>query len=63
MNKIEPIDYADGTPKPYGVRVNGGLLVDKRGRARKFMDSFSAALAGAKEIDRLRAASSGDVKP
>lgn len=56
MNKIEPVEIG-GLPmnKPYGVKLNGHFLRDSRDRVRRFRDSITAAVAGAKEVDRRRA--------
>jgi hypothetical protein len=53
MNEIIPVLDFTGQ-KPYAVLVNDWYLVDKRGRPRRFKDSFSAAIAGAKHVDKLR---------
>lgn len=56
MSTITPIEDADHEgPRPYRVSVNGEILRTSNGSARRFKDSFSAALAGAKEVDRRRA--------
>jgi hypothetical protein len=38
------------------VSVNGVVLKDANGMERTFADTFKAAIAGTKEVDRLRAA-------
>lgn len=53
MNEIIPVENYTGT-RPYGVEVNGWLLVDKAGRPRRYKDSISAAIAGAKHVDKIR---------
>lgn len=40
--------------KPYIVYVNGQRLLDSRGTPRRYKDSMTAAVAGAKEIDKHR---------
>jgi hypothetical protein len=40
--------------KPYIVIVNGHRLKDKRGTPLRFINSMTAAIAGAKEVDRQR---------
>lgn len=45
------------------VRVNGKILRDSEGVACTFENSFAAAIAGAKEVDRQRAASPQPEKP
>lgn len=55
MHKIKPIlDEDHEGPRPYRVEVDGEILRDDRGSARRFKDSFSAALAGTREVDRRR---------
>lgn len=41
--------------RSYGVEVNGKTLRDALGRTRTFLTSAAAAVAGAKEVDRLKA--------
>lgn len=53
MNEIIPVLDFTGL-KPYGVQVNGWYLIDKAGRPRRFKDSISAAIAGAKHLDKIR---------
>lgn len=53
MNEIIPVEDFTGA-RPYGVKVNGWYLADKRGKPRRYKDSFTAAIAGAKHIDKLR---------
>ena len=59
MNEVKVIE--DNGPyvhhRPFRAAVNGNVLCDKRGRQRRFADSFAAAIAGAKEVDRIRASS------
>lgn len=43
------------TPLPYSVTVNGAWLTKKSGGRRRFGDSMKAAVAGAKEVDRIKA--------
>lgn len=60
MNEVEVIKGVGGEAttgvRPYMVKVNGEILRDKRGIGRRFGDSFKAVFAGAREVDRLRAA-------
>lgn len=54
MNHVEVLeDFVDDTIR---VSVNGVVLKDANGKERTFTDTFKAAIAGAKEVDRLRAA-------
>lgn len=62
MNTIIPIYHPEEDQFPYTVKVNGKVLMGKRGE-RRFKDSFAAAIAGAKEVDRLRAAEPQPEKP
>jgi hypothetical protein len=58
MNKVEPIyndNHGYALERPYIVQVNGKTLLDKGLNPRRFKDSIAAAIAGAKEVDRLRA--------
>jgi hypothetical protein len=54
---VEPMYHPRGGAyhRPYVVMVNGRTLMSKHHRYRRFKDSKSAAIAGAKEVDRLRA--------
>lgn len=63
MHLVEPIETKRSVSLPYIVNVDGLGLRDSRGRLRRFKDSFSAALAGARHVDKLRATASGEVKP
>lgn len=58
--KIEPIED-DDIEYPYTVKVNGVILMGKYGE-RRFKDSFEAAIAGQKEVDRLRAEATVDAQ-
>jgi hypothetical protein len=54
MNRVEVLeDFVDDTIR---VSVNGVVLKDANGKDRTFPDTFKAAIAGTKEVDRLRAA-------
>lgn len=48
-------DFSEDTIK---VRVNGEILKNPAGEDCTFDNSFAAAIAGAKEVDRQRAAKS-----
>lgn len=62
MHHVKPIfDDDHNGPRPYRVEVDGEILRDDRGSARRFKDSFSAALAGAKEVDRRSGQFNGGV--
>jgi hypothetical protein len=53
--------HADAFRRPYIVKVNGQTLMTKQLNPRRFADSISAAIAGAKHVDELkRSANSGD---
>jgi hypothetical protein len=57
MNVVEPIHKPrDSWCRPYVVKVNGKILMTRQRTPRRFKDSKSAAIAGAYEVDRLRAA-------
>lgn len=65
MHHIEPVidtNAGRSQDRPYIVKVDGKVLMGARS-PRRFKDSFSAALAGAKEVDRLRSASPQPEKP
>jgi hypothetical protein len=53
---VEPVWHPRGSAyrKPYVVKVNGKTLLDRSFNLRRFKDSKTAAIAGAKEVDRLR---------
>lgn len=56
MYHIEPVeDESHDGPRPYRVMVNKTFLRDARGSERRFKDSFTAALAGAKYVDEMKA--------
>lgn len=61
MNNVEVIE--DFLEDNIRVSVNGEILKDADGNDRTFTDSISAAVAGAKEVDRQREASSAGAKP
>lgn len=54
MNRVEVLeDFLDDTIR---VSVNGVVLKNANGKDQTFTDTFKAAIAGTKEVDRLRAA-------
>ena len=54
-NLIEPIEIHDRHWKrPYCVKINGEVLLNFRGRLIRYKDSQSAAIAGARELDRRK---------
>lgn len=53
-------DFLSDTIK---VRVNGQILKDSRGDDCTFENTFAAAMAGAKEVDRQRAADQSNERP
>lgn len=58
MYEVEPIyqpGHTDAEARPYIVKVNGKTLMNAQFNPRRFKDSMKAALAGAKEVDRLKA--------
>lgn len=61
MNKVEVIEdhpareSLTGKDLPFMVMVNGNILRNVRGVGRRFSTSIKAAIAGTKEVDRLRA--------
>lgn len=58
MYTVEPIyhpGHADAHSRPYIVKVNGRTLMNNAHNPRRFKDSMKAAVAGAKEVDRLKA--------
>ena len=61
VNNVEVIEDSGGlnhNQRHFRVKVNGKLLYDRRGRDRRWSSSIDAAVAGAKEVDRQRSASS-----
>ena len=58
MNVVKVLEQeGPRTSRPFRVSVDGKVLVDKRGQVRWFKTSFSAAIAGTKEVDQRRAVS------
>jgi hypothetical protein len=59
VNQIDVIEDEGATVlRPFSVKVNGKILLRKDGQERRFDSSINAAIAGAKEVDRLRASQS-----
>jgi hypothetical protein len=59
MHKIEPIEVEGTvrggfTKRPYIVLVDGERLLNSQGTPVRFKDSITAALGGAREVDRRR---------
>lgn len=52
VNVIEDDDSRSS--RPFRVSVNGLMLLNARGFARRFETSFAASLAGAREVDRRK---------
>lgn len=55
---VEPVykpGHADADQRPYIVKVNGTTLMNNQHNPRRFKNSMTAAVAGAKEVDRLKA--------
>lgn len=55
---VEPVYSANhgyAAERPYIVRVNGKTLLNNQHSPRRFKDSMKAAVAGAKEVDRMKA--------
>jgi hypothetical protein len=60
MNQVEvEEDFLSDTIK---VRVNGQILKDRNGKDCTFQNTFAAAIAGAKEVDRQKATAHGKGK-
>jgi hypothetical protein len=57
MNNVKVIEDEDGDrgSRPYRVMVNGTILINRRGSHRRFESSFTATIAGCKEVDRRKA--------
>lgn len=54
---VEPFYHpgiSGGYARPYVVKVNGRILMTAQHNYRRFKDSKTAAIAGAKEVDRRR---------
>lgn len=61
MNTIEPVEdrgHADAWERPFMVKVNGEILMNKQLNPRRFKTSIAAAIAGAKYVDELKKQSS-----
>lgn len=53
--KVEPIEAGTGFMKrPYYVLINGEALRTSNGSVVRYKDSMTAALGGAREVDRLK---------
>lgn len=53
---IEPIEPAAGhhMKRPYTVKINGEYLRNSNGIVTRFKDSHTAAVGGAREVDRRK---------